>query len=59
MYKSCDVACKLLSHAIDSHVLMEENPCINKGVHALLMHSFSYACNQASHKHMLNCEYLM
>ena len=30
-----------MSHAINSYVLPDKNPCINQAIHALLMHGFS------------------
>ena len=27
-------------HAINSHVLADQNPCYNQGIHMLLMHGF-------------------
>ena len=34
------VAYKAMSHAINSLVLTDKNPCINQAIHVLLMHGF-------------------
>ena len=34
------IALKSMSHAINSHVLTDKNPCINQAIHVLLMHGF-------------------
>ena len=39
-----------MSHAINSHVLIDKNPCINLAIHVLLMHGFC-----TLHIHILGC----
>ena len=39
---------KLVSHAISGHVLNGANPCINKAIHVLLIHSFTILHNKHS-----------
>ena len=34
------IAQKAMSHVINSHALTGEKPCINKAIHALLMHGY-------------------
>ena len=34
------IAEKTVSYAINSHVLTEKNPCINKAIHVLLIHGY-------------------